>query len=359
MIGIENIDFVICRICNKKLRCIDNRHLIKHNLTSIEYKDKYPNELLISDKTKELLQQDKQGKTYEEIYGEENAAFLKDNLSLQRTATKSTLYLVGLNHSIRSAVLKRDNNECILCFSKKDLQIHHVEQISKFENIDNYNHISNLIALCRKCHGSMHKKNNAVNKENKFPNYNQIIRGMNLIISGLGIAKNMNEYYQEHLLKTPLRAAKGIVELCNGLFLSEPAVTLFEANGYNQLIVIKDIEFSSVCIHHFLIFEGVIHIAYLPDKFIVGASKIPRIVEYFAHRPQIQENLSCQIADFIMDKILPKGVLVIVEGRHTCMACRGIKLSAIMKTSALRGIFLDHPQTKMEAIALINGGMVA
>ncbi len=125
---------------------------------------------------------------------------------------------------------------------------------------------------------------------------------------------------------------------------------------YDQMVLVKDIEFYSLCEHHLLPFFGKCHVGYIPDKKVVGLSKIPRLVNMFARRLQIQERLTNQIANAIQDKISPLGVGVVVEGRHLCMAMRGVeKESSQTVTSAMLGSFKDNPKTREEFLSLVHG----
>jgi len=161
---------------------------------------------------------------------------------------------------------------------------------------------------------------------------------------------------REGLIKTPKRVAKAFEEICNGYFKDPKEVlndALFESTN-NEMVVVRDIEFYSMCEHHILPFFGRVHVAYIPDKKVVGLSKIPRMVEVFARRLQIQEQLTEQIADAIMDVVKPKGVGVVIHARHMCMEMRGVKSKySYTSSSALRGIFLEE-KTREEFFNIIN-----
>lgn len=123
----------------------------------------------------------------------------------------------------------------------------------------------------------------------------------------------------------------------------------------NQLIVVNNIEFSSMCAHHLLPFWGIAHIGYIPNQTAIGLSKIPRIVDHFARRPQIQERLTAEIATFLKRRLHPQGVAVIMIAKHTCMACRGVrKHNGHMTTSEMRGVFLTASSARSEFLQLIN-----
>ena len=161
---------------------------------------------------------------------------------------------------------------------------------------------------------------------------------------------------REGLLKTPKRVAKAyefltrgyrkdIEKVLNGAIFSE---------DYDEMVIVKDIDYYSLCEHHMIPFYGKIHVAYIPNGKIVGISKIPRIVDVFARRLQIQERMTQQIADTINDALHPQGVAVVCEGYHMCMMMRGVqKQNSITTTSAMRGIFRESQRTRAEFLNLI------
>jgi len=147
-----------------------------------------------------------------------------------------------------------------------------------------------------------------------------------------------------NLVETPERVAKMYLELFAGLSEgAEPRVTFFpNEERYTSMVMEKDIPFYSLCSHHFVPFYGHAHVAYIPNESIVGLSKMARIVEFYARRPQLQERLTEQIASFMAEKLDPQGVMVVIEARHLCVEMRGVKKpGAVTVTSALRGIFLQ------------------
>ena len=145
---------------------------------------------------------------------------------------------------------------------------------------------------------------------------------------------------REGLLETPKRVAKMYEEIFSGLKKeNEPKITIFKnTEKYDEMICETNIEFYSVCEHHLVPFFGRIHIGYIPDKYYVGLSKLARIADYYARRPQVQERLTCQIADWVKNKLKPLGVIVVIEAEHLCMSMRGIKKPRHKTiTSAIRG----------------------
>lgn len=162
---------------------------------------------------------------------------------------------------------------------------------------------------------------------------------------------------REGLLKTPERAAKAMQFLMQG-YEQDPEEILRSAlfnENYNELLLVKDIEFYSFCEHHILPFFGKAHIAYIPNGQIVGLSKIPRLVDVFARRLQVQERLTIQIRDCIQEVLNPMGVAVVIEAHHMCMQMRGVqKQHSMTTTSAFTGIFMSDKRTRQEFINLIN-----
>ncbi|MGY8979854.1 MAG: GTP cyclohydrolase I FolE [Flavobacteriales bacterium] len=162
---------------------------------------------------------------------------------------------------------------------------------------------------------------------------------------------------REGLLKTPERVAKSMDFLTNGYRLN-PSEILKKAmftEEYSQMVLVKDIELYSLCEHHMLPFFGKAHIAYIPDGKIVGLSKIPRIVDVFARRLQVQERLTDQIKDCIQDTLKPKGVAVVIEAQHLCMQMRGVqKQHSSTTTSGFSGLFMRDEKTRAEFMNLIS-----
>jgi GTP cyclohydrolase I len=162
---------------------------------------------------------------------------------------------------------------------------------------------------------------------------------------------------REGLLKTPNRVARAYGELMAGL-ADDPRrhlKTVFHER-YDEIVLLRDIEFHSLCEHHLLPFTGKAHVAYLPDGKVVGLSKLARLVEGYARRPQVQERLTTQIADALMDELQPIGAACVIEATHTCMTIRGAKKhGSTMVTSALRGIFKENPSSRAEVLSLMYG----
>lgn len=161
---------------------------------------------------------------------------------------------------------------------------------------------------------------------------------------------------REGLVKTPLRVAKAMKDLTRG-YEMDPVATLNSAKfkeDYNQMVIVKDIQFYSLCEHHMLPFYGKAHVAYIPDGYICGLSKIPRVVDIFSHRLQVQERLTIQIKEAIEEALHPQGVMVVLEAEHMCMQMRGVeKQHSLTTTSAFSGAF-NQAKTREEFLQLIH-----
>lgn len=165
---------------------------------------------------------------------------------------------------------------------------------------------------------------------------------------------------REGLQETPARFLKAWKEYWGAGYGVDPGsvMKVFEdgAEGYDEMVLVKNIPLFSHCEHHICPIVGTVHVAYIPDGRIIGLSKIPRLVEIFARRLQVQERLGNQIADALMMHLMPKGCAVLIEARHLCMESRGIeRIGTSTTTSALRGVFMEEPATRAEFFAMVNG----
>jgi GTP cyclohydrolase I len=162
---------------------------------------------------------------------------------------------------------------------------------------------------------------------------------------------------REGLLRTPHRVAKSLQELTSGYQVDVDKIindAMFEV-PYSEMVLVRDIDFYSLCEHHLLPFFGKCHVAYIPDGRVVGLSKIPRIVEAFSRRLQVQERLTSQIAEVLLKKVKPLGVAVVMEARHLCMEMRGAESkNSPTVTSAMVGVFRSDPRTREEFLGFIN-----
>lgn len=185
--------------------------------------------------------------------------------------------------------------------------------------------------------------------------HEKIEQGVRLILEGMG-----EDSEREGLQQTPARVARMYEEICDG-FTKDPDElfeTLFD-EGHQELVIVKDIPVYSICEHHLIPFFGVAHIAYIPGKAgkVCGLSKLARLVDIYAHRPQVQERLTSQIADKLVAEMHPDGVMVIIEAEHMCMTMRGVKKPGSKTvTSAVRGIIEQSHATRDETMTLIFKG---
>ncbi len=197
--------------------------------------------------------------------------------------------------------------------------------------------------LCDKCKALYSEEMHALNSFYYIPG--GMIGGVQHLLQGLKDVYPALNLNSEHLRQTPHRVARMLVELCWGLGkdVKVHLATSFEETKYKGLIASTHIPFTSLCCHHFAIFRGVAHVGYLPAKGVVGLSKLNRTVEILAARPQVQENLTYEIAEAINNALKPKGVIVVLEGSHDCISVRGVKSQgSITTTCDVRGLFLEN-----------------
>lgn len=189
-------------------------------------------------------------------------------------------------------------------------------------------------------------------KENKNINLDVIEAQVKMLLEEIGEDPN-----RQGLLRTPNRVAKAYEFLTRGYRKDIEAVlngAIFEEK-YDEMVVVKDIDFFSLCEHHLLPFFGKVHVAYIPNGKIVGLSKLPRIVDVFAQRLQVQERMTQEIADTIEQYLQPKGVAVVSEARHMCMMMRGVeKQNSVATASAMHGLFKEDARTRSEFLTLIS-----
>lgn len=181
----------------------------------------------------------------------------------------------------------------------------------------------------------------------------KIARGVRLILEGIG-----RDPDEGTIAETPDRVAKAYAEIFAGVGQkAEDIVNVFHEAGYDEIVLVKDIPFYSMCEHHLLPFQGRAHVAYIPrGGRITGLSKLARVVDIHARRLQVQERMTADIADDLTRTLQPKGVLVVVEAEHLCMTMRGIqKPGSLTITSVVKGIFRENAATRSEAMTLING----
>ena len=179
----------------------------------------------------------------------------------------------------------------------------------------------------------------------------KIEQGVKLILEAVGA-----DLKKKDIATTPARVAEMYAEILSGQFKNaEEELEVVLEHKHDEIILLKDIPLYSTCEHHLLPFMGKAHVAYIPDKRITGLSKIARVVDVLSKRLQVQERLTTEIADVIMKKLKPRGVLVVIEAEHMCMSMRGVNKPGVMTiTSAVRGTFRKNEKTRAEAMALIR-----
>lgn len=195
------------------------------------------------------------------------------------------------------------------------------------------------------------KEFNGENRSKPHVDVRKIEKAVRDILEAIGEDPN-----REGLKRTPQRVAAMYAELFGG-YQDDPTRHLqtFFTERYDEIVILRDIPFHSMCEHHLMPFVGKAHIAYLPDGRVIGVSKLARLVETFSHRMQVQERLTTQVADMLMEYLKPKGVVVIMSAQHTCMTIRGVKKpGSSMITSALRGIFKSNLASRTEILSLLK-----
>ena len=184
----------------------------------------------------------------------------------------------------------------------------------------------------------------------------KIAAGVRLILEGIG-----EDTARPGLADTPRRVAEMFEEICGGMYEDAAAeIKVIPGESHDDIVMVKDITIASICEHHLVPFTGVAHIAYIPkDGRIVGLSKLARIAEIFARRPQVQERLTLQIAETLKKKLNAHGVAVVMEARHLCMMMRGVeKQNTVAVSSSMLGVFRTQQQTREEFLKLIRGSSV-
>lgn len=212
------------------------------------------------------------------------------------------------------------------------------------------------VVLCIKCSDLFAEETALLHKFYVIPPL--MVEGVKKMLLGLKEVYGDLELDSGHLKQTPTRVARMFIELCQGLGQNADlhVQTSFEESDYKGIVLTANIQFTSLCIHHLAVFRGKAHVAYIPDGKIVGLSKLNRVVEILSARPQVQEQLTYQIAHTIHDNLKPKGTAVIIQGTHDCIAVRGVKSKgSVTKTSEMLGIFLKNKNNcKDELLKLIG-----
>lgn len=245
--------------------------------------------------------------------------------------------------------------KCSRCGSKNNLSFIS-DSLKTFSNQS-----QDFMQLCNKCHEKLSNELEALKKQNI--GNDEIIKGFEIVFSGLSKKYKMLDLSDPNLIDTPARIARAWTEMLEGLDINPEDIinsSSFPAEGYDEMILLRNIEFSSICSHHFLPFIGTADVAYIPDikkGKVIGISKLARLVDCFAKRPQLQERMAEQISNALVKYLAPLGVAVRIQAKHLCISCRGIKkINSIMVTTSLKGVFKDNPSTRAEFLNLIKEG---
>ena len=403
--------FIKCLECGKELKRISNTHLKKCcGLTMEEYKLKYPNTKTVTDDIAHKQGNATRGKTYEEIYGNEKANKLKNKKSeitkqtwqenksmvnIKKRSLEKKLQKQEEKEIIKKEKLEKKERICNYCgneyilntqnrnekYCNHECYVAHIRKNAKnyrikaFANLPNYcdicgdiddkenlivhhkdrnqynNEINNLQILCNKCHSKQHKKENAESRKNAFKSA-KISRAWRDIIDGLGLDVN-----DPNFVDTPRRIINSYYEIFEGLYNIEEISNILGTSfpsTYEGMVVIKDIKCYSMCPHHFLPVEYIVNFGYIPDKDVLGISKLARLVQLLAKKPALQEDFTKEIIEYLVSTLNPKGSIVQVKGRHMCMTMRGVKEnSAWTHTSNIQGNF-NNPEVRNEYLMMVK-----
>jgi len=366
-----------CLECGKDFWKITQTHLWKeHQMTMSDYKEKYP-DALYEDKNITLSRQNnKRGKTYEEMYGVEKANELKNNLSAKtkqqmndpeqiiirkekcgyeptdeqkrNISEKKTIH-GGSNY--RQRALEYYGEECMRCGTNKNIVVHHKDGYNDYSNYGNHN-LDNLLILCRSCHAKHHNEI----KKGRFTGISLVEKGAIYMLRGLKEEFGL-DIKDVNFKDTPKRIARAYYEIFEGINADEEIKKILSTSfptTYDGMVVEHPIRCYSMCPHHFLPVIYDVSIAYIPKKGGLGLSKLPRLVELLAKAPKLQETFTQEIVDKLQETINPLGCMVVVKGDHLCMQMRGVKQPGCgTRTSAVTGVFKEQP-ARQEFLDLIN-----
>lgn len=354
-----------CLECGKEFWRITNTHLwTRHQMTPEDYKSKYPESIIEDVVLSDWRARNTRNKTYEEIYGKEKALLLKKQRSIDATqqmldidqikvrqeecgyeftqeqrdkiSAEKTIH-GGFNYSKRA--LEYYGEECMRCGSNENLIVHHIDFNNISSELGNHD-ISNLMVLCKPCHARIHNEL----KTGKFVGMPLVERGVHFILKGL-----KNEFgldlRDENFRDTPKRVARAYYEMCCGINCDDDINSIISTSfpsDYDGMIVQKDIRCYSMCPHHLLPVEYRVNIGYIPNKRMLGISKLTRIVKILAKAPKLQEQYTHDIIN-VFNKLGCKGAIVQVSGYHLCMGARGVEMpDARTITSSICGVFKEH-----------------
>jgi GTP cyclohydrolase I len=380
---IVDSSYVECNICHKKFHIITNTHLWnEHQISIDEYLNQFPNAELTSKLSIEKRVKFSKGVTYEQRFGEEKAKELKESRKnstvnqmkdsnqrdIRRQSRKNHVVTDQERENNKNAKFKQHSSdiemktykeraleyygkECQRCGSIKNLTVHHID----FKNYDTRlggNHkIENLMVLCKSCHSKIHNEN----KRGKWSGISKIEKAAILILEGLKdeFGLNVND---ENFKDTPKRVARAYYEIFEGINSKEEIDSILSTGfpSHYEGIITSNIHCFSMCPHHLLPVEYWIKLGYIPGEKYLGISKLTRVAKLLAKQPILQESFTQDLVN-IFQKIKAKGAIAIVEGRHMCMAMRGVNdPDAKVTTSSVYGVFETDDSAKQEFFKLVE-----
>ena len=379
--------FIECKLCKKKFKRISNTHLGKvHGITCSEYREQFLDAAFDSEDLSRRRKNSLRGKSYEEQFGFMRAKEMKEkhkNKAIeqmkdpkQREIRRSIIFDTKTRklgkekmkktkrstdqyncNNYRERGLSHYGTVCQRCgkeFPKQKLVVHHKDCSNYQTELANHN-MENLMVLCRSCHSKLH--NEIRRTSTRYIGQYDIEKGMHLILKGLRKEFGL-KIKDQHFIDTPRRVARAYVEIFAGIENTEKQVeeilgTAFKSD-MDQMIVAKDLHVFSMCPHHFLPVEYYISVAYIPNGYVLGLSKLARLAEVLARRPVIQEQLVSELTNYLM-KIEPLGAAARISGQHFCMRMRGVnKPEATVTTTSVLGAFKENQATREEFLLHIG-----
>lgn len=374
-----------CELCgpSRNFLRITNTHLWKaHRITMAEYRERFPeaeieDPQLAADRVSHL-----RGQKYEQIYGEEKGKELRavrsDDATKQfedpdqrllrestssrpmseesrRKLSESRTSHGGANY--RQRALDHCGEQCQLCGAEpesiSDLFVHH-KDMNHADAAGNHS-LENLEVVCRRCHSKLHRQS-----DGKFRGLSRFEKGIIYVLEGMRRDFGI-DVMDENFKDTPKRFARAMSEMLFGAYdtkrqIEEILASSFDAEGFDQFLVVKNVPVASLCPHHLLPVRYAITIGYLPGDGgrVLGLSKLPRLAEVIAARPVLQEVVTREIATFLMEEAKAAGAAVVVRGEHSCMWARGVKKDCNVLTSVMLGTFRENASARMEILNMMK-----
>jgi len=379
---------ITCKLCKKKFVVITNTHLFReHQITTDDYREMFPKADLMTDRMKKCRSKATKGKTYEEIHGEEVGKELKLRRSISTTKqmmdeeqrllrkkcgkyirTDETIKALSESKTVHGGFTYRKRafefygTECMRCGNdygdSNNTFVHHKDFVNVKSPLGNHS-IENLMVLCHSCHSKLH--NHLFDGQTGFVGMPKVEKGIHLILSGLKTELGL-DLKDDNFKDTPKRVARAYYELFSGVRNTKEQVrdilnSKFPAENYDEMITLMGIRVYSMCPHHLLPVEYSVDVGYIPKKetgFVLGISKLGRLVEVLAKRPVLQEVFTKEIGTYL-NQIDPLGVGVRVRGDHFCIKMRGAKLpESSLTTTFMSGAFKENISTRQEFFSLIQ-----